>query len=270
MTGAFVGIAFHFLLSLHPHRGLFSFSATLLPLFWLFLPRERIERFSVPTWTRRAVQTFAIVVGGAYVAVQALRRSGDDGLFRPVALYGLWIWLPYVVLITGVFVANLRRTRGVAASVGTELRPRAPGFLLVPALAVVNGICPYLGFKTESSFSMFANLRTECGRGNHILVPDGTQLTGWLEDPVRLLACSDPELVRLRDQRYGITYFQLRVLRSREKRRFAATFVRDGETVEFDSARPETASALPPVPWIVTKLCQFRPIDLDERVRPRH
>ena len=139
-----------------------------------------------------------------------------------------------------------------------------------PAIAVVNGLCPYLGFKTESTFSMFANLRTECGRGNHLLVPDGTQLTDWLQDEARVVACSDPEVVRLRDEGYGITYFQLRVLRTRAKRPFTATFVRGGETFEFDSARAQTWPALPRVPWIAAKLCQFRPVDLGEKVRARH
>lgn len=88
--------------------------------------------------------------------------------------------------------------------------------------------------------------------------------------PNHILDCSDRDVLRLRDERYAITYFQLRVLRTRAKRRFTATFDRGGETFEFDSARPQTAAVLPPVPWIAAKLCQFRPVGLGEKLRARH
>lgn len=269
-AGVLVGIAFHFLLSLHPHRGIYSFSATLLPLFWLFLPGGRIARFTAPRWTRPAAKALAAGFAVAYPVVRLTRGGGDDEAFKPELAYGMALWAVFATAVAGVFVANLGRTRGTAAAEAVSLRPGTAGFLLVPLLVALNGLCPYLGLKTESSFSMFSNLRTECGRSNHLLVPESLQCTDWLQHPVEIVACSDAQVIRQRDDRYAITYFQLRLLRTRAEGRFTVTFVRDGEVREYDSERPETHEALPPVPWIATKLCQFRPIDLDERVRFRH
>ena len=59
--------------------------------------------------------------------------------------------------------------------------------MATPLLVVLNGMCPYLGLKTDSSFAMFSNLRTEPGFANHLVMPHGPQPFGFQGDLVRLV-----------------------------------------------------------------------------------
>ena len=51
-------------------------------------------------------------------------------------------------------------------------------------LAVLNGLCPYLGLKTQATWSMLSNLHVEGGKTNHWLVPASAQVFGYARDCV--------------------------------------------------------------------------------------
>lgn len=62
-------------------------------------------------------------------------------------------------------------------------------FAVIPLLALLNGMGPYLGFKTTSTFSMFSNLRTEEGRSNQMIRPLASlEVTPWMRDTVDVFA----------------------------------------------------------------------------------
>jgi hypothetical protein len=76
-----------------------------------------------------------------------------------------------------------------------------PGWALGPLLAVLLASSPYLGLRTQNTFTMYSNLQTEDGQWNHALLPDGVQIFSLQDDPVRIVASSDPLLAR--DARTG-------------------------------------------------------------------
>jgi len=62
-------------------------------------------------------------------------------------------------------------------------------------LTLLNGLGPYLGYKTAATWAMFSNLHVEGGWTNHWLVPASWQLCGMAADLVTVVQ-SDVELIR--------------------------------------------------------------------------
>lgn len=272
VAGVVCALVLHTLFGLHTHRGVYSFSATAAALLWLFVPAARAAQFRAPRGWSRAAVIAAGAVALAYGAAQVARATGDDDarVMGASLRAGHVAWGVEYALCAFLLARGLRASRGAApADADPPLRVRGWA-AIVPALVVVNGACPYLGLKTETSFSMFSNLATEQGRTNHLLVPATVQVTPWLRDVVEIVDSNSRALRRARDDGCGVTYLRLRTLRTTRTGPFRVSFLRDGRMAEFDTDRPETHAALPPAPWIVTKLCPFRPVDLGLRTGCRH
>jgi hypothetical protein len=104
----------------------------------------------------------------------AVRLSRWSAIAIVVAWIGLWAML----------LVQLRPGRGDAHAL------RLRDGLLVCALAVMvlNSLCPYVGLKTDWSFSQYGNLRTETGHWNHLVLPEAMRVFGTQDHLVRLIA----------------------------------------------------------------------------------
>ena len=71
---------------------------------------------------------------------------------------------------------------------------------------------PFVGLKTEHSFTMFSNVQTEGDRWNHYLFPRWLRVFGYQDDLVRILASSDPRLVEFARRDVRLVPFQLRIV----------------------------------------------------------
>lgn len=63
-------------------------------------------------------------------------------------------------------------------------------------LALINGLCPYLGLKTRATWSSFSNLRVEAGVSNHFFIPEWLQVFGYTRECVTITQASVPMLRR--------------------------------------------------------------------------
>jgi hypothetical protein len=144
-------------------------------------------------------------------------------------------------------------------------RPAVSLLLVFPLLVLFNGLCPYLSLKTESAFAMYANLRTEGNRNNHLFMPR-FKLAGYQDDLVEIVGSSDDQLLDLKREGYGWTYFELRRKLSRVRSaKFWVTFKRNGgpeQTLRYitDSGNP----AFAPLPWYERRLLFFRDVQLGD------
>ena len=102
------------------------------------------------------------------------------------------VWVVYAGAMLSIFLATLRRNRIEFPSAGALLTVRTPGLLIIPALLFANGLMPYLGLKTETSFAMYSNLRTEGGYSNHWLLPASLQIWDYQRDLVKIHRTSVP------------------------------------------------------------------------------
>jgi hypothetical protein len=81
-------------------------------------------------------------------------------------------------------------------------------FLPIIIIVFINGLGPYLGFKTRSSFSMYSNLSINGQSSNHYVVPRSLDLFSVMDDVVVLTNTDDKEV----SNAYGrnkIYYYEL-------------------------------------------------------------
>jgi hypothetical protein len=127
--------------------------------------------------------------------------------------------------------------------------------VILPLLVFANGLMPYVGLKTETSWAMFSNLRTEGGVSNHWLIPPGAQVFDYQDDLVEIVSSSNGDLQALTDERQLVPYFELR-----RRPEAAVTYLRNG--VEHSFSRIADDPAFPGrVPGWMGRFMWFGPVD---------
>lgn len=190
-AGILFGLIFHLLLSLNSHNGIFSFSAMLFTAFIFFWDDKTINHF-YNIWNKY----FSRIKYGIFAGIALL-----IGLFLTKQMFyfnliSLICWLLFGGLYLMVFFKSLGG-RILIKNVDAGENYRAGWAMVIPVLVFLNGAAPYLGLKTEASFSMFSNLRTEGNRTNHQFIPVSTQIFDFQKDLVSIINTDDPRLKNL-------------------------------------------------------------------------
>jgi hypothetical protein len=186
--GVALGMGFHTLISFDLSQHFYDFTAVLIALFLLFLPPS----FALGLATRagRLRRGDLGAATGVAVALVLVILAGSDP--RAVALVPLVAFPAWAVYSLGLLIpvlAGLRRPASMTAAL--SWRP-APLSAVVVALAVVNGVLPYLGVKTAYAYTMYSNLVVSGGATTHLVVPGSVQLRR--EDVVEVVRSDDPRL----------------------------------------------------------------------------
>jgi hypothetical protein len=160
-----LAVGFHFSLAL---LGIVNFSAVMYAGLAAFLPVEMAGWSLEPVLSRPApVVLVACVLAIGAVWLVTPRRAGPLCPYR----YRNAAWVVQVGFgaLTAWFVleAAYAVTHGTPVSIGDF--GDGLGLVLVPVLAlyVLNGLAPYVGYKTEFSLAMFSSLRTRAS--NHLV-----------------------------------------------------------------------------------------------------
>ncbi|MDJ0848612.1 MAG: hypothetical protein QNK04_09560 [Myxococcota bacterium] len=198
-------------------------------------------------------------------ALVALGDTPDREVVMIANRAGRWCWL-LCWLGLGAFLAlSIRESPTEAPAPAPAPRPAwwGPALLLGPALVFLNGLSPYLGLKTEHSYTMFSNIRTEGEVWNHYLVPRGVRVFGLQDQPLRIVRSSDPYLERLGRRGYSLVPFDLQ--RWAQQHPDAAVVY---DTPEGRRRVPRAADdpfLVEPLHPLLVKLLLFRPIPPPER-----
>ncbi|MCH8829572.1 MAG: HTTM domain-containing protein, partial [Planctomycetes bacterium] len=175
-AGFVAAVFFHLLLAIHPHPGIFSYSALIFGVLVLFLPeparlklheewdrqRAALSRKLHVSVTPQHMATFAFTV--FYIAitifgiVYRLRGETREN-FDLNCLMASYVWFAWGIWMGYCYIRAMSLSRSESRSLSSRLiwSPALVGILLV----VCNGMSPWVGLKTQTSFSMFSNLRTE-------------------------------------------------------------------------------------------------------------
>jgi len=223
--------------------------------------RDVALRVSASPWSFPVAALLLLVPAGLATLSEATSRE----LVLGANAAGRWIWLTaWLALGAALTLATRHATRetGPAAPVAAGWW-RHPALALGPALVLLNGFSPYLGLKTEHSYTMFSNIRTEGGEWNHYVMPRGLRVFGFQDEPIVLVRSSDPYLKRLARSGYRLVPF---ALRSYAEDRPGMSLVY--ETVEGQRREgrvrqdPELSQGVNP---LLAKLMLFRPVPPPER-----
>lgn len=278
ILGVALGMLFHFTLAINPNHRFYNFSAMVLAVYFLFIPydfvggaRRVLADTSVGRWfashadpagVRGALRAVGIGLAGALIVGYLVGFDLGDysslservgGVFRSV-------WVLYGVATIVIFLLVARAHDVVGAVRGLDsLRIGKPVMALFPALVLLNGLSPYIGLKTESSFSMFSNLTTEDRYSNHLFMPTIMRLNPYADDLVTIEASSQPDVRRRVNSGFAMTYFELVRYTSRTPN-MSVTYVRDGErrVVPRVGDDPQLSRDFP---YLDRKLLKFRSVD---------
>ena len=266
-VGILIGMAFHFFLSIHPHQGIYSFSVLMFALYGLFVPpgfparlQWILDRYVLSPWRQTPFVLRMLLVGTVLVLAVMAWINWQHKLYVAGFLY----WSAWAISAMGIYAAVLWVSRGLGSADSKHLfRIPTKAFWLLPAIILLNGMSPYLGLKTESSFSMFSNLRTEGGKTNHLFIPNTVRLTNFQDDLVEVLETDAEEFQFLIERNQLITYFEFRRRASNIKRDFRTLIRRNGRTDTLVvkggiSSLPEYTS---PHSWLLDKIFYFRYVD---------
>lgn len=204
--GVLLAVLFHGVIALDGKHPFADFTALVYAFVALFLPDHFFvwirglckERLGIVVGTLRIVVATAMA---ALLVVQGLLLNPSWWEISEDLKYGVWrfIGAAAAALMIAYAVHHGRRrvavSSGFASDVGSaRVVPSVRWLLVVPALAALNGITPYVGVKTGNSWNMYSNLVTADGYENHLVVPTWWRWTDRQDDLVRIIGSSDPLL----------------------------------------------------------------------------
>lgn len=224
-----VGLVFHWMLGV---AGYYGFSATMMALLPLFFSPSDLRRL-LPRNRRLFVPIGFVLL--LLMAVAELAGGVDPTAIQKF----LWLAMPAAVAAIWWTNRGLPRVGDEPPAVWELLRRPRPIYL-VPLVLFLNGVSPYVGFKTEYSYAMYSNLRTEGGRTNHLIWRTPLRLARYQTDLVRVLEGSDPALISHLGGR-PITKFELtsrlwRVAHEQRKTNVRLVLDANGERHEYPAA----------------------------------
>lgn len=216
--GFLAALAFHLWLSIHYAAGIYSFSSIVLALLYFFVPGsvagklaalwERqllfIGRGDIGAGRRLARWSVIIIFMGAIIT-QALHyllieRSYD--VFWRANRVGFFVWLTWGLWLAACYLVSVWQCRRLPRDFSNRPKPTLAWLGLI--LILVNGINPWIGLKTQTSFSMYSNLRSE-GAGNHLFFRR-IDLFPFQADMIELIG-SKPDLLSPTNTPKGIQQF---------------------------------------------------------------
>ncbi|MFY8053229.1 MAG: hypothetical protein ACOVP2_11475 [Armatimonadaceae bacterium] len=276
LAGGVLALGFHAILSLHPHPGIYSFTATIVSLLSWFIPsgffvniQPRAKMLTVLRIIWLFVCLFvasALLIGVMPSLERFFVSAGTIGF--SLGYYGLLI---YVAAIGVAFVRiGLRAQPALTAplisseSLLQKILYRCP----LCALLVLIGMQPYLGLRTRMCFSMFSNLQTEGGVGNHLLIPDALQQTRWQQELVSVIASEDPGLNMIANRNHRIPVLELSRRIRESKAGYSTTFRYMGKEHTCLSGDVLSMNVLPELSPLGERYLYFRSVGQDPATVP--
>lgn len=264
--GIALGLFFHALLSYSTYNAFYDFSSMVFAVYFLFanpglslrvyeiasdLKRSLRKTLSQPSLLTMVAVTFIIVALAAAIIV------GNQFInnFRGVHLYVFWT--AYCILVGYALISYLRRKKSVIGNDELSFSLPHPMFVAIPIIVFLNGLSPYLGLKTENSYAMFSNLKTEGGSTNHYIIPASIQIFDYQKEFVNVHSSSDPLLQKYAREGKSIVLFEFKNLIYSRKPK-TVQYSMDGETHVFRWEERHETAALAPNPPVLARLMKFR------------
>jgi hypothetical protein len=272
LLGLALGGGFHTVLAL---AGNVPFSALALALYVAFLPPDTpsrlralaAERPGLGRWAGRAQRRAGSrvvlpVLIGCWLAAAVIFAS-EPTLGRALISNGARLLVVALALSAALLLGLALRRGGPRLRSRGSLRVGHPIFVVGILVLVVNSLSPYLGLKTESSFTMFSNLQTEQGAWNHAFIPEAVRVFPYQDELVRVTDSNDPALARRTAGGSRVVLFELeRYVRSHPGT--SATYASTALDGAATRATGSSSAGSPATP-ILDRVVKFRDVRAPER-----
>ena len=275
-VGLVLGLLFHLMLGTIGHR---TFSALTFGMYFLFISEDFLttvdtvrkwirERFAVLFKYGKPIRA-AVILSVCLLLIMNLMREKDIHI-PLVGLNRYLLWLAGSCMLLGFYFVSIfsRSARQPAPYL-----VRRPVFMWIPVLVMVfNGMCQYVGLKTEFSFTMYSNLRTEAGWNNHLFMPSWLKIAGYQEDIVDILDTDHDAFKKHRDRNQLITFFEFKRTASNTRGDFWVEYLHNGrqELLSSQDGVSNNPEIMRKHPLLASKFLRFRPISKGPHMEAMH
>lgn len=285
-AGFVAAVVFHLWLSIHPAAGIFSFTSLILAILVFFLPfswgvqlqglwDRQLNWLGRGDIARGRSRARALVVGVFFITliIQAtlyLTIERSYAVFHKANRVGFFAFFAWGCWIGSCYLLAGWKARGGAGVLPGRARWSLAWVGLIPIL--LNGAYPWLGGRTQTSFSMYSNLRSE-GEGNHLflkridLFKFQTDMIDVRESAPNILGPSKRPRGIQQFANIGhhlIPWFEFRRLVSEMTGDFEVTYVRKGQELALGRKNGENYGdplAFEPLPLLQRKFLWFRRLE---------
>lgn len=217
--GVLAALMFHLFLSIHPHPGIYSYSALVYGLILVFFSPAALRHLQIIwreqfVWLRERTMSalkpehLAIAINAVFFGLVVLFGLNyvffgeSKETFLVNSRIGSFAWFLLAVWLISCYGRAVWQTSRPESkfSLKLPLTPAVVGLVMV----VLNGMNPWIGLKTQTSFSMFSNLRTEF-ESNHFFLKR-VNVFEYQDEMVEVVA-AEPDILAPRDDPQGIQHF---------------------------------------------------------------
>jgi hypothetical protein len=200
------------------------------------------------------------VQGSLYLSLGQNRR-----VFDYANAIGFSLWFVWALGLGGCYIQSFLKSRDRLWQWPNHLMA-TPAWIGV-ALVMWNGMNPWIGLKTQTSFSMFSNVRSEA-EGNHLFLKR-VDLFPFQAEMIELVT-SEPDILAVPAHPRSVRYyantgrifprFELRRLLSETEGDVQVKYRQDGALCEATrtGGLASPAELFEPLPWYLYKSLWFR------------
>ncbi len=271
--GLLIGLIFHCIIAYNPLNGFYDFSSLVFAVYFLFtsysfssklysmykrITNSRgVIKNLIPAYSPAKLLMLIGVFFAGLLFVHALTNGFED-YFRHV------LWTAFSFTFIGIFLLAMFSRHHHNTKEDVAFSVPHYSLLLIPLLVFLNGTTPYLGLKTEASFAMFSNLRTEGGISNHYLIPASSQIFDYQKELIEVVSSSDKVLNGYAESNQLMVYYHLQRLVALRKPK-SLTYIRNGKEQQFLLSEASAGhELLQQQPFWFRKLVRFRTIHKQE------
>jgi hypothetical protein len=262
-----LGFFFHGVLAYSTYNAFYDFSSMIFAVYFLFCPVHFGAKI-VSTLDNLKLKLYAMfrtfnltrllvagALGGVLMVIVYILTKKFHG-FESVNLYFFWTGYCLIYLVFLVHCVATEKMTNRSESKGDYSFVHW-SFFLFPVVVFLNAMSPYLGLKTENSFAMFSNLRTEGGQTNHYIIPASFQIFDFQKDVVEVISSSDPALQKLADEHNLVVLFEFRIIILEHKPKHV-TYLLNGEKKKFVFNKENDGVMRAQNNYVLSKLMKFR------------
>jgi hypothetical protein len=270
-AGILLGFVFHLVLSFSTYNAFFDFTSMITAGYFLFTNYDFNQW--IDQWRRNTGATIKsyfknyTIARLTMVCLSAAFLLGVLAVFNKILpdfkLFHLYFfWTLYGMTLLYVFIRFLFARNQVNGASNT-FALKTKWFLILPFIVFLNGASPYLGLKTENSYAMFSNLRTEGGITNHYLLPASFQVFNFQKDIVEIISSTDAKLQTLAGEQQLMVLFEFKNYLQKYSPD-EVVYRLNGKQDVFRKGETKMMGSLEPNPVLLTQLMKFRTISKNE------
>jgi len=278
------GIMYHFLLGILSRIGPLPgfaksiFSLLMLVLFFSFLD-DAVFGY-IASWVQKTKTALKRIVPTVFIRHLVITSS----IYLPLCftyfyapqkfIYWKYVLLTIYAFIGFVYISGILRSHPYASKNTNDDRSLKKYFFPHPiyqismgVLLLLNSLGPYLGIKTNTSLTMFSNLRTLGPQPNHYIFPSSMVI--FKQDLVKIINSDNPIFRKYINNHFLLTAFEFRRIANQINGNFYVKCLYKGKVVTLSKTNGGHSDhpLLKPVSWAAQQLIDFGDVDELEHCR---